>query len=251
MTEDHCLRIIKYCLESHNLTGIAELLNDNCEYFSTTFGVRASNASDTVSSLNGITQRIVADWTEVFCHIMRIGAIPDENCLYRIGKKGLLLSYGETDSYACAFFIEMGENEKISRLVSSVEKYSFALEKNRFIPDAESSPFRFRNVTLSEKDWLEFIGVWLENGIVDKDSFFETLDDSCVVIFRKSSVMHKFSNNADIRYALPKCMNLYFKSGAHIVFKNDKAEIIYGKMSVKVEVDHNLLRRMIISVSDE
>lgn len=249
MTEDHCLRIIKYCLESHNLTGIYELLNDNCEYYSTTFGIRASTASDTISVLNAITQRVVAEGTKVFCHVMRIGAVPDESCLYGLGKKGLLLSYGEMDSYACAFFIEMDGNGKINRLVSSVEHYSYALEKNRILPDADSKPFRFRNVTHSEKDWLEFIGVWLENGIVDQDSFFETLDDACTEEFTRPSFSQQFTNNEDIKYAFPKCMNLYYQSGAHIVFKNNKPEIVYGKMSVKVEVDNDRLKRITVKVS--
>lgn len=247
MTERHCLYILKYCLESHDFTGIEEILSDDCEYYSTAQGVRASDSCSTAATLRAITEKVLESGMTVFAHIMEIGELPEENCIYGLGKMGVLISYDEIDGYAVAFFIDMDDNGKVKRIVSSDEDYSYAIEKSRLNNMDERDEYVFSNLSKTKKDWLEFLGVWYDYGTVNKESFYRTFAPDCIAEFNNTTDYRHVTDFDTIKETLSLCMNLFFYEQAHIINQDDSQVLRYGNLLLDVAVENNQLKRLTVT----
>ncbi|MDO4936097.1 MAG: hypothetical protein Q4E42_05540 [Phascolarctobacterium sp.] len=246
MTENFCLRKLKYCMEKHSFNGMSDFFADKCEYFSTTFGTVAQGRENVLNRLSETNKNIIAEGRSVYAYLMKIARTKEGN-IYGVGKEGLLLAYDEEDSFGCAFFIELDNDCKIIKLVSSVEEYSFSLEKHRAfetIVSEKKEKFQFRNVTGTEVDWLEFFGWWLESGNVDCDLLYETFDDDCRLedTFGELKNRKKYEvTNREKKFQeyLETVMNMFYYSDAHILWNKKKPILKYGGMTIEVKISVN------------
>ena len=220
MTEIQSLLLMKATLESANLHGVDALLDDDCEYVSTGRGIIARNKRESLEFLTAMVDSIQSDHVPVICRVMHITEV-----------------YEEGDQYAYMLFVDINEDGRIDRIVSSQENYEFEYDDLRLTLD--ETPYRFPIVPHTVKDWIAALSIWLETDNFDIDDFYQFIDEDTKVVFQKGDAESiTLENGLDVEDYFDQLMNQHFAAVPHIIRdEEDNLILVYGPMSLIVSLN--------------
>ena len=231
MTEIQSLLLMKATLESANLHGVEAMLDDDCEYVSTGRGIIARNKRESLEFLTAMVDSIQSDHVPVICRVMHITEVYEEGALFHEGRHGLTVAYEEGNQYAYMLFVDINEDGRIDRIVSSQENYSIEYDDLRFGDD--ESEYAFISAPTTVKDWITALSMWLETANVDVDDFYQYIDEDTRVVFQKGdSESITLESGLDVEDYFDQLMNQHFDAVPHIIRDEEDGLILtYGPMS--------------------
>ena len=239
MTEIQSLLLMKAALESANLHGVEALLDDNCEYVSTGRGIIARNKRESMEFLSAMVDSIQSDHVPVIGRVMHITEVYEEDALFHEHRHGLTIAYEEDDRYAYMLFVDINEEGRIDRIVSSQENYMIAYDDLRL--SLEETPYRFQIVPHTVKDWITALSIWLETDNFDIDDFYRYIDEDTKVVFQKGDAESiTLENGLDVEDYFDQLMNQHFAAVPHIIRdEDDNLILVYGPMSLIVSLNEH------------
>lgn len=239
MTEIQSLLLMKATLESANLHGVEAMLDDDCEYVSTGRGIIARNKRESLEFLTAMVDSIQSDHVPVICRVMQITEVYEEGALFHEGRHGLTVAYEEGDQYAYMLFVDINEDGRIDRIVSSQENYEFEYDDLRLSLD--EIPYRFQIVPHTVKDWIAALSIWLETDNFDIDDFYQFIDEDTKVVFQKGDAESiTLENGLDVEDYFDQLMNQHFAAVPHIIRdEDDNLILVYGPMSLIVSLNEH------------
>lgn len=254
MTEIQALLLLKASLESSDLHGVESLLAEDCVYVSTGRGTIARNKIESIEFLSAMTDSIKADRVPVICRVMHIAEVYEDDALFREGRVGLTVAYDEGDAYAYMLFVDLNDDGRIERIVSSQENYT--IENDDLRLSLDESPYRFKTVPHTVKDWIAALSIWLETDNLDVDDFYKYIAEDTKVVFQKGDAESiTLENGLDVEDYFDQLMNQHFAAVPHIIRdEEDKLILIYGPMSLIVSLNEEgelALISMYIDTRDE
>ena len=237
MTEIQSLLLMKATLESANLHGVEAMLDDDCEYVSTGRGIIARNKRESLEFLMAMVDSIQSDHVPVICRVMHITEVYEEGALFHEDRHGLTVAYEEGDQYAYMLFVDINEDGRIDRIVSSQENYEFEYDDLRLSLD--ETPYRFPIVPHTVKDWIAALSIWLETDNFDIDDFYQFIDEDTKVVFQKGDAESiTLENGLDVEDYFDQLMNQHFAAVPHIIRdEEDNLILVYGPMSLIVSLN--------------
>lgn len=239
MTEIQSLLLMKATLESANLHGVEAMLDDDCEYVSTGRGIIARNKRESLEFLTAMVDSIQSDHVPVICRVMQITEVYEEGALFHEDRHGLTVAYEEGDQYAYMLFVDINEDGRIDRIVSSQENYEFEYDDLRLSLD--ETPYRFQIVPHTVKDWIAALSIWLETDNFDIDDFYQFIDEDTKVVFQKGDAESiTLENGLDVEDYFDQLMNQHFAAVPHIIRdEDDNLILVYGPMSLIVSLNEH------------
>ncbi len=231
MTEIQALLLIKAILESADIHGIENILDEDCEYMSIGRGIIGRNRNETIEFLSSMAESIKADNVPVTCKVMHITDVYEEDALFHEGRHGLTVSYESSDNYVYMIFVDINDEGLVDRIVSSQENYSIEYDDLRFGDDESEYDFIYAPTTV--KDWLTALGIWLETANVDVDDFYQYIDEDTRVVFQKGDAESiTLESGLDVEDYFDQLMNQHFDAEPHIIRDEEDGLILtYGPMS--------------------
>ncbi|MDU2208948.1 MAG: hypothetical protein E7E42_04860 [Veillonella sp.] len=232
MTEIQALLLLKASLEAADIHGVASILSDDCEYMSTGRGTIARNKIESIEFLSAMTDSIKADRVPVICRVMHIAEVYEDDALFREGRVGLTVAYDEGDAYAYMLFVDLNDDGRIERIVSSQENYTIEYDDLRMT--LNEAPYRYMSAPIAVKDWITALSIWLETDNIDEDDFYRYIDEDTRVVFQKGDAESiTLESGLDVEDYFDQLMNQHFDAVPHIIRDEDDNLILtYGPMSL-------------------
>lgn len=256
MTEIQSLLLLKSDLESADMHGVESLLADDCVYVSTGRGTIARNRVEVMDFLSTMADSIKADHVPVIGNVIRVDEVYEEGALYRPGKLGVTIAYEAGDAYAYILFIDMDDDGRIERIVSSQENYDSTRVNLRLHGESDTKLYAFTSAPTTVKDWMTALSMWLETEHIDIDDFYQYIDEDTKVVFQKGDAESiTLENGLDVEDYFDQLMNFYVDESPHIIRDEEDGLILtYGPMSLIVALNEEgalALISMYIDTRDE
>ena len=133
--------------------------------------------------------------------------------------------------------VDVNEDGRIDRIVSSQENYEFEYDDLRLSLD--ETPYRFPIVPHTVKDWIAALSIWLETDNFDIDDFYQFIDEDTKVVFQKGDAESiTLENCLDVEDYFDQLMNQHFAAVPHIIRdEDDNLILVYGPMSLIVSLN--------------
>lgn len=241
MTDIHVLLLIKSALEAADFHGIDNLLADDCLYISTGRGIIGRNRKEVMEFLVAMSESVKADHVPVYCNVIRVTDADDEDALFGAGKLGLTVAYEVGEAFAYILFIDLDEDGRIGRLVSSQESYHIERVNLRIHGESDTKPYTFFHHPHTAKEWITQLSLWLETAHIDEDDFYANIEEHTKVVFQKGdSESITLENGLDVEDYFDQLMNFYVDDAPHIIRDEEAGLIlIYGPMSLIVALNEH------------
>lgn len=241
MTEIYSLLLLKSAFESADFHGIDALLDPDCSYISTGRGTIGRNHKEVIEFLLAMAESVKADYVPVYCNLIQVTEADDEDALFSTGKFGLTVAYEVSETFAYILFIDLNEEGRIERIVSSQESYQLERVNLRLTGESDTKPYTFFHHPHTVKEWITQLSLWLETDHIDQDDFYANIDEHTKVVFQKGdNESITLENGLDVEDYFDQLMNFYVDDAPHIIRDEEAGFILtYGPMSLIVALNEH------------